>query len=125
MILDVYEVVFLGEKLGPVFHFFRAIAVCTVLYAGINYIEEAWKNWLIWFNMRKVLIDSSVFSLQFYLFNGYLLTVIRILICSILKIQTPLIIVVAIWIGNIAITLWICKYILPKFPRISRLCGIY
>lgn len=114
---------YIGDELGAVLHFVRAIAICTVICCGVTLINKINNNPCVKL-LYDVLIDVSKYSLQIYLFNGYLLTVIRIIICSILKIRNPLIIVSSIWFWDLAISLTLCKYILHKVPLFAQLCGI-
>ena len=39
-------------------------------------------------------------------------------------IDNPYVIAMSIWIGDITITLTLCKYILPKIPLAAKMCGI-
>ena len=64
------------------------------------------------------------YSLQLYLFNGFLLVILRIVICSLLHIENPVIIVTAISGIDIIISLLVCKYVLPKSRCISYICGV-
>lgn len=109
----------------PLLRFVRATSVCVVLYEIVSAMESrgCWKSKVMG-KVKSILMDCSRFSLQLYLFNGYLLTAIRILICSIFKVETPVVIVLSIWLGNLAFTLVACKYILPKIPLCARLCGL-
>ena len=74
--------------------------------------------------LHGLFVDCSKYSLQIYLFNGYLLTVIRILFCQVLGVTAPLPIVLGIWIGDISISLLACKVILPRIPVLRDLCGL-
>ena len=73
---------------------------------------------------KQLLIDCSYYSLQLYLFNGYLLTAIRIFVCNIMKIYNPFVISLSIFFRNIVITLIICKLFLPKIPFLAKISGI-
>ncbi|WP_407882085.1 acyltransferase family protein [Owariibacterium komagatae] len=68
--------------------------------------------------------ECSRYSLQLYLFNGYILAVMRILLCNILHIENAVLLVCGIWLANIVGTLVLCKYILPKIPIVAFLLGI-
>ena len=72
----------------------------------------------------RFLNNCSKFSLQLYLFNGFILVAIRTLIVSVLHIHNPVVIVSSIVIANLLITLLICNYVLPKTRWIAWLCGI-
>ena len=96
--------------------FVRATVFCAMLYAlCFGPIPGFLKN---------IVFNTSRFSLQLYLFNGYFLTALRILVCNILHIESPIIIVLSIWLGNIAISLFICKVILPRSSLLQRICGM-
>ena len=123
MLFDIHELCS-GEKLGAIPYFVRAVSICYVIY----YITEIALHKCMRCNCGKsiklLLTDCSRFSLQLYLFNGYLLTAIRIVICNFMKIRSPFIIVISIWIGNLVITLILCKFLLPKFLLLAKACGI-
>ena len=123
VILDGYEISN-GEKLGAVFHFIRAVSICYVVFFLSKVFLEKAKKGKCSMTIKKLLIDCSKYSLQIYLFNGYLLTVIRIVLCNLLKITSPFVIAMTIWIADLAISLILCKWILPKMPLFARLCGI-
>ena len=120
--LDHLEI-YTGDKLGAVLHFVRAIAICTAIYCCITLISKSNSNHCVKL-LRDLFVDASEYSLQIYLFNGYLLTIIRIILCSILKIRNPLVIVGSIWLCDLAISLVLCKCILPKVPILAQMCGI-
>lgn len=120
--LDHLEI-YTGDKLGAVLHFVRAIAICTAIYCCITLISKSNSNHCVKL-LRDLFVDASKYSLQIYLFNGYLLTIIRIILCSILKIRNPLVIVGSIWLCDLAISLVLCKCILPKVPILAQMCGI-
>ena len=100
----------------------RAVSFCTMLYALCKY--AIFLPCRIKHAVQSLLGDCSKFSLQLYLFNGYILVPIRTIMCSILHIESPLLLVSGIWIGNIVITLLVCKVILPKSKLLSFLCGL-
>ena len=122
ILLDIHEYRS-GDSLIPLLHFIRAVAISYVLYIIVFIIGERNKTKAIR-AINDILIDCGKYSLQLYLFNGFLLTVIRIIICNIFKVESPFIIVMAIWFGNVAITLTLCKCILPKVPFLAKICGI-
>ena len=74
--------------------------------------------------LRGLFVDCSKFSLQIYLFNGYLMTAIRILLCQVLGVTAPLPIALGIWIGDLVISLLVCKVVLPRIPVLRDLCGL-
>lgn len=123
VVLDSYEISN-DEKLGAIFHFVRAVSMCYVVFCLSKVIFGRWGERRGCVQIKKSLIDCSKYSLQIYLFNGYLLTAIRIILCNILKIQSPFLIAMTIWIGDLAISLILCEYILPRMRLLTRLCGI-
>jgi peptidoglycan/LPS O-acetylase OafA/YrhL len=64
------------------------------------------------------------YSLQLYLFNGFLLVILRVLLCSILHVSNPILIVGVISFVDIAISILICVYVLPKSKFLSYICGV-
>ena len=123
VVLDSYEISN-DEKLDAIFHFIRAVSMCYVVFCLSKVVFDRWGGRWICIQIKKSLIDCGKYSLQIYLFNGYLLAAIRIILCNILKINSPFLIAATIWIGDLAISLILCKYILPKMRLLARLCGI-
>lgn len=123
MILDGVEVSGLLE-LGVTLSFVRAVAIIVLLYVIALELRPYWKKNKGMHTLYGFLTDSSKFSLQLYLFNGYLLTIIRIVICQMLHISSPVLIVLGVWGGNMAATLIACKWIIPRIPLLRELCGI-
>lgn len=121
--LDVYELLSNGE-LRAIAHFIRAVSICYVIYYVTKLVSQKIDDCKCCSWSKVLLTECSLFSLQLYLFNGYLLTVIRIIICNIMGIDNPFVIAMSIWIGDITITLTLCKYILPKIPLAAKMCGI-
>lgn len=116
----------LAAELLPSFsdalNFMRAVSISTVLYmlcpvliSSGNAVKTA---------VRSLLTDCSKYSLQIYLFDGYLVTLLRTLLISVLKIHIPLVIIPCITIINLAVTLCICKFILPRVRLFRTLCGL-
>ena len=64
------------------------------------------------------------YSLQLYLFNGFLLVILRVLLCSVLHVTNPIVIVAFISVIDITISLLVCVYILPKSNVLSYICGV-
>lgn len=104
--------------------FLRAIAIMSFLYILVLEFKILRDKKGYFRNIHKILIDCSKYSLQLYLFNGYILTILRIIICQILQIKSPLIIVLTIWSGNLVITLIACKWIIPYIPVLREVCGL-
>ena len=100
-------------------------AICMIFSLGIfiTYLLNISKESTIKSRIIQFMSLCSVFSLQLYLFNGYLLVIFRVLICSILHISNPVLIVLCIWIGNIIVAIPLCL-LLEKIPFVSMLCGL-
>lgn len=113
-----------GYKPGEILGFIRAMSMIVILYIIVQKCNDLWDRNVLTFWVHNLFIESGRYSLQLYLFNGYLLTILRILICNILHITAPFVIVATIWTGNIAFTLISCKWIIPKIPIVRDLCGL-
>ena len=74
--------------------------------------------------LKKYFSVAGKYSLQLYLFNGYLLVIFRELLVTICKITNPYIILAVISVTNCAGAILIVKYIVTKVKVLSRLCGI-
>lgn len=111
-----------GTDFGSILSFIRSMAIITVLYIIVCLIlnNRAREDGLFY----NIISDCGKYSLQLYLFNGFLLTALRIIICNLFHVTTPIIIVGGIWIGNLAITLVLCKYVLQKIPVLNVLLGL-
>ena len=86
-------------------------------------IKGAKKNHALSF-LNKLFENCGVYSLQLYLFNPFILVVVRIILCNILHIGSPWIIVSTLVISNLAITLLLCLYVIPYVPILSAICGM-
>ena len=122
-VLDWFEILG-GRELGATMSFVRAIAIMVFLYILVRALMPLWHKSLPCKALHLFLTDCGKYSLQLYLFNGYLLVIFRIFICQVLNITEPVIIVLGIWIGNLAVTLVACKWIIPKIPLFRTLCGL-
>lgn len=101
----------------------RAIAMIIFIYTIVMQLKSMKESRVL--NAIKLMLGQcSKYSLQLYLFNGYLLVIFRILICNIMHIENAVIIVSGIWGGNILVTLFICKYIVPRKKLFMRVCGL-
>lgn len=111
---------FSSAKVAPIIDYIRALMLCTALFFLVERFGTDIKNSFAY----GFFMDCSQYSLQIYLFNGWLLTLIRTIVCTVLGITSPVVIVLAIWIGDLAITWVACKIILPKIKFAKVLCGI-
>ena len=73
--------------------------------------------------IEKFLNNCSKYSLQLYLFNGFILVIVRTLLVSYLHITEPMVIVSLITFFNLLITLFICNYVLTKTRWLAWVCG--
>ena len=105
--------------------YLRAVAMIFVVYVPMHYLTRYWEKG---FNFPGILVrflnNCSKYSLQLYIFNGFILVAIRTFIVSILQIHNSVVIVSSIVAGNLIVTLLICNYLLPKSRWLSWLCGI-
>lgn len=114
-----------GDRRSYFLIYIRAISMCAALYVVFHYMLVLIDKGYILLKMVECLLSNcSIYSLQLYLFNGFLLTAIRYVMCSRLHITLPVIIVTSIVIGNLFITLFICNYVLPHTRLLTWLCGI-
>ncbi len=121
--LDAIEVC--GEyEFGSICHYIRAMAIIMVLGCLAHTCNVVFHQNRIWKALHNLLADCSLYSLQIYLFNGYLMTILRIIICQLLHITTPFVIVLGIWLGDLFLTLILCKYVCKKVRFFSVLCGM-
>lgn len=65
--------------------------------------------------LKNLFVSCGKYSLQLYLFNGYLLVVSRVLIVNVLKITNPFIIIFANTFIPICVTLLVIKFIINRF----------
>lgn len=101
-----------------------AFAMIFVVYVPAHYLillEDCGNR--IACLLDRFLSNCSKYSLQLYLFNGFILVAIRTAVVSLLHIHNPLVIVTSIVAGNLIITLLICNYVLPHIKWLSWLCG--
>ena len=70
---------------------------------------------------KNLFISCGKYSLQLYLFNGYLLVASRVIIVNVLKITNPFIIIFANTFVPICVTLLIVKFIINKFNILKLL----
>ena len=117
--IDSFELI-RNTEVGMILSFIRATCVMSILYFIVHSICRKCCNGAI----DRLVTDCGKYSLQLYLFNAFLLTALRIIICNMLHISSPFIIVGGIWIGNIAITLLACKKVIPHIPILRDLCGL-
>ena len=110
------------ECVMPTVAFVRAIAFSAALYAVFIMLDG--KTGALWKRTERLLLDASRYSLQLYLFNGYIMVAARIFLCSILRITAPAVIVLSIFLANWIITCFVCKKILPGSAVLRCLCGM-
>lgn len=113
----------LGLDIG-ILNYARALSMVSALFLIVNSLIDIMSRNRLCTSFILLLETCGRYSLQMYLFNSYLLTVLRTIICNILDINTPSIIVLGIWLGNLIIILSSCKWILPRIPGIRQLCSL-
>lgn len=105
--------------------YIRAVAMILVLYVPIHYLlRSVDRECGLAKRMERFLTVCSTYSLQLYLFNGFVLVIVRTLVVSVLGIHNPFVIVSSLVLGNLLVTLLVCIYLLPKTKWLAWLCGI-
>lgn len=102
----------------------RSVAIIMFFIIVVHYFVMLADKIKFFKMIEKFLQNCSRYSLQFYLFNGYLLGMFRIIICHVLEIETPIIIVLSLLIGNVVFTYVVCERIIPYIPVVRTLCGL-
>lgn len=74
--------------------------------------------------INDLLCTASRYSLQLYLFNGFVLVVARTLLVSKMHLTNPAIVIPLIVIANLVVTLPFCIYCLEKTKWVGWLCGV-
>lgn len=97
----------------------RALSVIVLIYYVAKWINTKMKM----ARFVKVLCDCSKYSLQVYLFNGYLLVLFRELVCGALKINSPILIILVLPILILSSSLLICK-VIERSTLLSAIVGI-
>ncbi|MBR6363087.1 MAG: acyltransferase [Bacteroidales bacterium] len=108
-----------------IFRYLIAFSMILVFYSVSLFLlswEEKGSKLLKWINSLIEL--SSQYSLQLYIFNGFVLVIMRVLLVNLLHITNPIIVIPAIVVGNLVITLTLCKYVLSKTKWLAWLCGV-
>lgn len=109
------------ELSNIVFKYMRAVFPILLLSALAHLLVQR-PNTGLWGVLKGFLVKCSSYSLQFYLFNGYFLTISRFVLCKLLHITNPFIIISVITVFTIAGSLVLCG-ILRRIPIISFFCG--
>lgn len=102
-----------------IIHIMRALSVILAIYLISKIVAKKTDKTVV----VRVLQHCSNYSLQIYLFNGFLLVLYRVLICNILKITNPFLIVTILPILIISTSLIICN-LLNKNRYMSIFVGI-
>ncbi len=104
--------------------YIRGMAMCYVAYYAVLWVLKTSREHEFMKRIKTFLKLCSDYSLQLYLFNGYILVLLRVLLCNVLGINSPMVIVSVIWLGNIVITLIACIKIIPHITFARKLCGL-
>lgn len=109
-----------------IIRFFKALSMCAILLSMFSLLMRINISNIVVFKnaVIKVLRESSKYSLQIYLFNGFCLVALRTVICSLFNVSNPILIVFGIVAGNLVISICLCKYVIPKVRRLSWICGL-
>lgn len=74
--------------------------------------------------INNFLRQASTYSLQVYMFNGFILVAIRTLLVNIMHVTNPIVVIPLIVASNFLITLPLSKYLLSRTKWIAWLCGL-
>lgn len=99
--------------------YFRALSLIIALFIAVTLFVKKWRLQL----ERGIIKKCSEYSLQIYVFNGYLLVIYRVLICQVFSVTNPVIILVALPILIISTSLLLCA-LFSKLRWASLLIGI-
>ena len=114
----------LFESSNIVIRYLRALVLIVFLWIFVGKLVTS-KDKILRENYAIKFIDlCGKESLQLYLFNGYIMTVLRYIICFTLNITNPFIIVLGIWVPDIIITLLCCYFIKNIGKPLSTICGL-
>ncbi len=99
---------------------FESIGFCIFLYYLIHIAEKSLSRKL----SGKLLNLCGKYSLQLYLINMYLEVAIRIFLCSILGLSSPLLIIGLSVAINLVVTITICSHVAPHLKPVKMILGI-
>lgn len=107
-------------------HFIKSVSIIGIMCVLARYIFAILSETKDIVLRGFVSINSlcGKYSLQLYLFNGFLLVLLRVLLCSVLHVTNPIVIVFVISSVDIIVSLLVCVYILPKSKVLSFICGV-
>jgi len=123
--LGIYFALLLGDRAISVVRYGQAFAMIAAFY-------YAAQMFVCWYNsgrkiatmINELLCLASKYSLQLYLFNGFVLVVVRTILVSKLHLTNPTFVIPLIVLANLVVTLSLCKYILEETRWIGWLCGV-
>ncbi len=104
--------------------YLRAICVIVALATLAHWFVLVCNQVRIFGYIERFFGICSRYAMQIYLFNAYLMGGIRMIVCSLMNIESPLAIVLCLLSGNLVITLVSCKWIIPRVPIVRTLCGL-
>lgn len=74
--------------------------------------------------ISKLFEEAGKYSLQLYLFNGFLLTLTRILLINVLHITSPIVIIAVIFSVSFFLSLAVIKFVVKPVKLFRVLCGM-
>ena len=106
--------------------FIKTVCIIGLLSVAAKYL------YIIASNTKDILLNKVVsvtalcgqYSLQLYLFNGFLLVPLRVLLCSVMHVENAVAIISVISVLDITVSLLVCVYLLPKSKILSYVCGV-
>ena len=113
-----------GYDRSPLF-LVRVISMAVVVFIFACYLKEwAERGNVISQKAQDLLAVCSKYSLQIYLFDAFWMVLIRTVLCTCLHITHPMVILFFMTTINIALTLLLCLYVLPKNKWLSWVSGL-
>ncbi len=108
-----------------VIRYIRAFSMIVALYYAAQLFVRWYKGrGMVATAISDFLCLASKYSLQLYLFNGFVLVISRTILVSKLHLTNPVLVIPLIVLANLIVTLPLCKYVLEKTRWIGWLCGV-
>jgi len=104
---------------------FRAMTMTAVMFIVAYYLKQmATSEHPFLQRVQNLLGECSKYSLQIYLFDAFWMVAVRTVLINFLHVSSPIVILFFMTTVNIACTLAVCKYVLPKSRWLSWATGL-
>lgn len=107
-----------------VFRYFKAFAMIIPAFLLSKMMVNNEASSIVIRGISDFLRQASKYSLQVYMFNGFILVAARTLLVSILHVVNPAVVIPLIVIANFVITFPLCRLLTSKTKWIAWLCGL-